>query len=207
MVCFDRFSIVPLLFACVCQFVSACYVSGSEVKDVQPGVSSDPKTVQVSETAKTVQEPEKQKPVQEPEKQKTAQEPEKQKPVQAKKTEPVWVGKVTTEDPLRSAADIYYGSPSNPPGVYEYQGLVFCIVTIPLPQDSDWDLDDDMFYEMDGMLEERKLLQNRYKLSTISRLDRRVLENQMDDTCYRYVTAYSLKDIQALQTSGKEKEK
>ena len=190
MVCLDRFSIIPLVFACVCQFFSACNVSGSDAKDLQSCLSSEPQTVQVSEKVK---------PVQESEKAKTVQEAEKTKPVQAKKPEPVWVGNVNTEDPLGSAADIYYGSPSNPAGVFEYQGLVFCIVDIPLSGE----LDDDSFYEMEGMLEEKKQLQNHYDLSAISRLNRRVLENQMGDASYRYATAYKLKDIQALQAAGK----
>lgn len=169
MICFHQFIIVPLLF-CVCQLTSACHGSGA--KGVQPVSLSDPDLTQVSQTTGTVQAP-------------------------VRKA--VWVGEVNQEDPLESAADIYSNSPSNPPGVSEYKGLVICIVELPLPEDFD---DDDFSLEMEAKMETFHQLQKVYKLSSISGLEARGLENQMDDDVYRCVTVFRLKDIKALQAAG-----
>ena len=166
MICLHHFIIVPLLI-CVCQLTSACHVSGSNTKGIQPDSPAEPEPTRVSETINTVQN-------------------------SGRKA--VWVGEVDQEDPLESAADIYGNSPSNPPGVYEYKGLVICIVEVPLPEDFD---DDDLSLEMDAKRETFHQLQKAYNLSSVSRLDARGVENQIDDDMYRCVTVFRLKDIQA----------
>lgn len=170
MICLHHFIIVPLLF-CICQLTSACRLPNSDKTTVQPDSPAELEPSQVSSTTGTVQGPVK---------------------------NAVWVGEVNQADPLDSAADIYDNSPSNPPGVFEYKGLVFCIVELPLS----YDLDDDFSFEMDAKLETLHQLQKVYKLSSISRLEARGVENQIDDDVYRYVTVFRLKDIQALQAAG-----
>ena len=159
---------IPLVFVCICQFVSACHASDSGTKTVQQNiaeVSSD-----------------------------SLQETEM---IEVHKTRtPVWRGIIKGEDPLDSAADIYSESPSKPTGISEYQGLVFCIVELPLDEGQD-----DLSFEMDGMLMEKEMLRKHYQLSASFQLQRRVLENRLDydSDCFRYATVYRLKDIQSLQ--------
>lgn len=175
MICLIRLVIAPLIFACVCQFASSCKDFSS---DTNSGLPAELEPVPVSDPVSPENAPATAKP--------------------EKTFNTVWVGDVSGENPLDSAADIYSDSPVHPAGIYEYQGLVFCIVDIPLSQDTD----DESLYEMEGMLKEKTMLREHYNLPASFLLQRRVLENEMGDTSYRYATVYKLKDIQALQ-SGK----
>ena len=173
MICLHHFIIVPLLF-CICHLTSACHLPGTDKTTVQPDSSVDFEPTQESQTPGTVQRPVR---------------------------NGVWIGEVNQEDPLDSAADIYSNSPSNPPGVYEHKGLVICIVEIPLSEDFDDDDDFSFEIEMEAKMETFHQLQKVYNLSSISRLEARGVDNQIDDDVYRCVMAFRLKDIQALQAS------
>lgn len=168
--CLNHCTVVSLIFICTCQFVSACHSSASGKETLGQSLSAEPVMLQSTEK-------------------KAATAPIT--PV------PVWHGIVQDVDPLAAAADIYSKSPSNPAGISEYQGLVFCI--IELPQDDV--VTDDLLYEMDAMLQEKEMLRKRYNLPADFNLQRRVLENRMNfnSDCYRYATVYRLKDIQALR--------
>ena len=177
MVFLDRYFMIPLVLVCTCQFASACQSSVLDEKSVQQG--ADP--VPVSATVKE----EKTDPV------------PASSPVKKEKAEAVWHGSVREEDPLDSAADIYSESPSNPAGIYEYQGLVFCIVEVPLEKNHV----DKLYYQKYGMLGVKEMLRKKYRLPSEFQLQGRVLENRKDDDFvhFRYAMVYRLKDIQALQ--------
>lgn len=181
MVLFNHFIVIPLVFVCTCHLVSACSSSDSDTKAFQQNLSAAPASVSAAQHVdSTVQET---RPAQksEPQKKRTA----------------VWRGTVKEEDPLDSAADIYSESPSNPAGIYEYQGLVFCILELPLVADHE----EKRYYQMQGLVLEKDEIQKHYHLPSNFNLQRRVIENRkdFDSGCYRYATVYRLKDIQALQ--------
>ena len=179
MVFLDRYFMIPLVLVCTCQFASACQSSVSDEKSVQQESGTSP--VPVSATVKE----EKADPV------------PASSTVKKEKAEAVWRGSVREEDPLDSAADIYSESPSNPAGIYEYQGLVFCIVEVPLENDHV----DKLYYQKYGMLGVKEMLRKKYQLPSEFQLRGRVLENRKDDDFvhFRYAMVYRLKDIQALQ--------
>lgn len=171
MLCLYRFFVVPLAFVCTCQFVSACHALDLNTKSAHQNMSAESVPLQKAEIT------------------------------ESQKTEkPAWHGTVKDGDPLDSATDIYSESLSKPAGISEYQGLVFCIVEIPMIEGED----DDFVYEMDGMLQEKEMLQKHYRLPSGFQLQRRVLENRIDDDYdyFRYATVYRMKDIQALQQLG-----
>ena len=164
----SRFLVIQLIFVCTCHFVSACHSPASDTKPMQQNLSAG--SIPAQKAEKTVIR-------------------------ETKKA--IWSGTVDEEDPLNSAPDIYDENPSNPAGIHEYQGLVFCIVEIPMDEEHS----DARYYQMQAMLKEKDMLQKHYHLPSEFRLQKRILENRKDDDFiyFRYATVYRLKDIQALQ--------
>ena len=193
--------LVPLIFVCSCQFISACQssVSDTEAKaSQQQTLSADPVEAGTQLRSSGAEASQQQTLSADPV---PSQETAEEKKMQETKTPAaVWCGNVQGEDPLVSAADIYSESPSKPAGIYEYQGLVFCIVEIPFDEDHE----EKRYYQRQGLVLEKEMLRKHYQLPAEFQLQCRILENRIDDDFvnYRYATVYRLKDIQALQNKA-----